>query len=775
MNTATKIGPASKVLVIEDNPGDARLVEIYLAESDLHNCQIVHKTTLGAGLETLETGVEFAAVLLDLTLPDSRGFETLEKLASRFPQNNIIVLTGLADKELGLRAVKAGAQDFLVKGAFDSDLLAKSLRFSIERNKVLKRLEETQRLANIGHWEYHPGSGLFNASEELYHIFGCPPEMRFTTWNETLSSQSPFSLLAQAQAIAAKGGTYREDLKVSLASGGFCYIYIQCRSSYREDGSFFFQGIVQDITERKLTEQEMIKSRERYQEVFTKSKDALFICTLEGRILDFNHATTQLLGYSPEELLALPQLLQLCRQESRQQELLAQLRQNGAVQDFELQILNKQGEVRDCLVTASTLNSEDLEGYSIMLRDVTAHRQAEEFRKARDLAQQKEQMKEQFLASISHEMRTPMNAILGMSNILLQSGLVPSQTQLVESIKSSSAILLGVVNDILEISEFQNGKLVFQHEPFDLDYLLRELVNVMQYKAQEKDIYLQADKAPDVPGLLKGDKLRLNQILYNLVGNAIKFTDKGKVQIFVEKISQGEGGVRLKFSVEDTGIGIEKADLGAIFDTFTRVRHRDRLYEGTGLGLSICRHLVEMQQGKIEATSTPGRGSVFFFELFFEQAEALTQPDSLLDEIEETLPSDASFRLLLVEDHKLNQLVATKILLRRWENLQLATAENGREAIELLQRRDFDIVLMDIQMPVMDGYETTRFIREQMPPEKSGIPILAMTAHAHISKEDRFSACRMDNFILKPFEPEELYYKVAKHVSKRQGFPTTQR
>ena len=423
--------------------------------------------------------------------------------------------------------------------------------------------------------------------------------------------------------------------------------------------------------------------------------------------------------------------------------------------------------MRDCLVTASLIISEDLEGYSIMLRDVTAHRQAEEFRKARDLARQKEQMKEQFLASISHEMRTPMNAILGMSNILLQSGLTPEHAQLVESIKSSSGILLGVVNDILEISELQNGKVVFEHEPFDLDYLLRELVNVMQYKAQEKDIYLQADKAPDVPRLLKGDKLRINQILYNLVGNAIKFTDKGHVKIFVEKISQSGSGVHLKFSVEDTGIGIAEADLGAIFDTFTRVRHKNRLFEGTGLGLSICRHLVELQQGKIGATSEPGRGSVFFFELFFEQAEALVQPGSLLEEIEGALPSDATFHLLLVEDHKLNQLVATRILLRRWENLQLATAENGREAIELLQQRDFDIVLMDIQMPVMDGYEATSYIREQMPPEKSGIPILAMTAHAHISKEERFSTCRMDNFILKPFEPEELYYKVAKHVSRK--------
>ena len=179
----------NRVLLIEDNPGDARLVEILLMESDLLECEIINKTSLGDGMALLEEGEEFAAILLDLTLPDSRGFETLERLLAKFPNNNVIVLTGLADKSLGLMAVKAGAQDFLVKGAFDSDLLAKSLRFSIERSHVLKRLAETQRIANIGNWEFNPATGTFLASEEIYRIFGFPPRTTIFTGQEIQNPQ----------------------------------------------------------------------------------------------------------------------------------------------------------------------------------------------------------------------------------------------------------------------------------------------------------------------------------------------------------------------------------------------------------------------------------------------------------------------------------------------------------------------------------------------------------------------------------------------------------
>ncbi|MBI5916074.1 MAG: response regulator [Bacteroidetes bacterium] len=763
MAPLTTLVTTNKVLLVEDNPGDARLVEIYLSESDLQHCEVINAVTLAEAFDALDSGEEFAAILLDLTLPDSRGFETLEKMLARFPHKNIIVLTGYADKEMGLRAVKAGAQDFLSKGAFDSELLAKSLRFSIERNKVLKRLEETQRIANIGNWEYFPETSIFDASDEVYRIFGLPVEK---LQESALPDQSdyPLSVLQEIHEAAAIYGEVKKDLNVRQKDGGLRDVYVQCIVRQHESGQQVFQGIIQDITERKLAQRESEKSKERYQEIFTQSKDALFISTFDGKLVDFNQATIDVFGYSGEELRALEDVHSLYSPQERKNEFLLKLKDQKSVRDFDINIAHHNGEMRECTMTATVVATDDFQGYNCILRDVTELRQAEEMRKARDLAQRSAQMKEQFLASVSHDMRTPMNAILGMSNLLLQMDLPQEQNGLVHNIKQSSEILLGVVNDILEVSAIQNGKFVFANQPFDLAELLANLINVMQYKAQEKDLLLEAVSGPGVPRIVSGDKLRLTQILYNLVGNAIKFTDFGGVKITVDKLYDVSSGAQLKFMVEDTGIGIPEDKIDAVFETFTRILQKDRFYEGTGLGLPICKNLVELQGGKIGATSTLGRGSCFFFDLIFE-----TGADMKLDDAEPhtpafELPTDASFSLLLVEDHKMNQLVARKTLERKWKNLQITIAENGQIAIDLLREQAFDIVLMDLQMPVMDGYEATRFIRERFPPDRANMIILAMTAHAHVAKDEKFKELGMDDFVLKPFEPEDLFYKISKYV-----------
>src|SRR5690606_3472293 len=256
----------------------------------------------------------------------------------------------------------------------------------------------------------------------------------------------------------------------------------------------------------------------------------------------------------------------------------------------------------------------------------------------------------------------------------------------------SSEILLGIINDILEIATIQNGKIIFENEPFNLPDLLTNLVNVMQYKAKEKDLFLELSVDDQIPGLLKGDKLRLNQILFNLVGNAIKFTDEGRVKIIVEKLNDFEGGIHLRFAVEDTGIGIPEDKLDSIFESFTRIRKKDRIYEGTGLGLSITKSLIEQQGGKISAVSKLEEGSNFYFDLIFETA---AEPKNQHEPLPPVLDKDLKFSLLLVEDHKMNQMVARKTLERQWNNIKIAIAENGQEAIEKLQNENFDIILMD--------------------------------------------------------------------------------
>lgn len=754
-----------RILLIEDNPGDARLVEILLEESDLVQCDIINKTSLAAGMQLLEEGQQFGAILLDLYLPDSQGFETLEQLLDRFPNNNVIVLTGLADKSIGLNAVKAGAQDFLVKGAFDTELLAKSLRFSIERNKVIKRLELTQRIAHIGHWECSKANQWFAASEEVYRIFGLPINTNYK-YSDVQNSLNPFYLFNAIQEETLTKGEVSRDVTIKIEGQGNRHILIQCTKNKTGQTGLEIQGIVQDITERKKAEEVLTKSKERYQEIFTQSKDAIYICTFDGQFIDFNTSTEELFGYSTQELLQLDDLHDSYYTPEKKNEFLLKLKVQKSIKDFPIQIANKRGDVRDCLLTANLLVDEDFVGYNCIVRDITERIQAEKLRKARDLSAQSARMKEQFIASISHEMRTPMNAILGMSNILIDMGLQGEELNLVGSIKQSSEILLGIVNDILEISAMQNQKIVFENNNFDLHELLDNLVNVMQYKAQEKDLYFEVIYGIDIPQFLVGDKLRLNQVLYNLVGNAIKFTDNGFVKIYVKKLHDIADGAQLQFLVEDSGIGIAKDKIEAVFESFTRIRSKDRIFEGTGLGLSICKNIVEQQGGKISATSELGTGSKFFFDLIFEIGQAETDNNGN-DEEEIFIDEEATFSLLLVEDHKMNQLVAKKTLTRKWKNIRLEIAGNGKIAIEKLEKSEFDIILLDIQMPVMDGYETAKYIREEMPEKIANLPILAMTAHAHLARDNKFAEFGMDDCVLKPFVPEDLFRKITVYLNQR--------
>ncbi|MEL6923175.1 MAG: PAS domain S-box protein [Bacteroidota bacterium] len=501
------------ILLIEDNPGDARLVELLLGESDLLNCKITHHVTLSEGMAALEQEDNFAAILLDLSLPDSRGFITLEKLLDKYPNNNVIVLTGLSDKKLGIDAVKSGAQDFLIKGEFDSDTLSKSLRYSIERNKVLQRLEETQRLAGIGHWEFNPGTLTFTASDEVYRIFGSSKREISITNEEIENPASIFNVFQEIHQEALNNQSVRKDVAIPTRDGSRRYVSIQCNANKNEENMLMLNGIIQDITDRKKAEQEIEKSKERYQDVFTKSKDAIYICTLQGKFVDFNQATQELFGYTAEELAQ--QNANLLYQPAKAQvEFIQKLKEKKSVKDFEIEIQPKEGEVKYCLISASIVMTDGDEGYNAIVRDITEQKQAEALRKARDLARQSAKMKEQFIASISHEMRTPMNAILGMSNLVIKTDLDKEQFEYISSIKQSSELLLGIVNDILEISTIENGKIKFEDKDFNLHDLLKNCMDVMRYKVKEKVLNFELIMDDNVPKYIKGDKFKSGTVQF---------------------------------------------------------------------------------------------------------------------------------------------------------------------------------------------------------------------------------------------------------------------
>ncbi|MFK7978606.1 MAG: response regulator [Saprospiraceae bacterium] len=520
---------------------------------------------------------------------------------------------------------------------------------------------------------------------------------------------------------------------------------------------FIKQEMVEKVSKIKQTNQQL------YQDIFNQSKDAIYICNLEGRLVDFNQATFELFAFSEEELLEI-EIHNLFHTKEKKREFLYALVSNKSVTEFPMEIEQKNGKIRKCLISASMIRTTEFTGYSGLLRDITEQKKANDLRKARDIARQSAKMKEQFIANISHEMRTPMNAILGMSNLAIQTNLSKEQYSYVSSIKQSSEVLLGVVNDILVISEIQNSQLKFDYKFFDLNELLHNLINLVQFKATEKGLRLSLQMKEGIPKIVQGDKLRLNQILYNLVLNAIKFTAKGRVNILVENQNESNDFVQLKFTIEDTGIGIPLDKIDAIFETFTLIREQGMEQEGKGLGLPIAKNLVEQQGGKIGVKSELGRGSEFYFDLLFEIGEEVF-PEPIQAKAAATLDKGA-IRVLLVEDHKMNQLVAIKTLEKHWSDIEITVANDGQEGVAILAEKDFDIILMDIQMPNMNGYEATRYIRHKMLPEKAEIPILAMTAHAHVAKNEKFREYGMDDCILKPFEPKELFRKITEYTFK---------
>ena len=750
-----------RILLVEDNPADADLVRLALSETELFDGRLETCDSLRGALELLESGRKFGAILLDLSLPDSRGFETLRRLLERFPDNNVIVLTGVADRRLGVAAVRAGAQDFLAKDRLDADQLDKSLRFSIERSRVLKRLEETQRIARIGNWEYQPATDRVTLSDTLFRIFDVQGIPNTLTLAALVAENPVFRLLERAHEQTGTDVALRRDYQIRLRDNRLRYLTVRCQLD--RDGGGRYAGVVQDITERKEAERAVTQSRERYEAIFNKSKDAIYIATLEGRMEHCNDATLRLFGYSQADLMAVEDIhAQLYYPQGRVNEFLLKLKAQRSIKDFEIEVVHRNKEVRYCLISANLQISDNFAGYNGIVRDITERKQAEKLRKARDLTARTAKMKEQFIASVSHEMRTPMNAILGMSNLLAKMDLAEEPRELVGSIKQSSEILLGIVNDILEISTIQNGKVIFDHKPFELRTLLKNLVQVMRYKAQEKALQFEVILDEAIPAVLVGDPLRLNQILYNLVGNAIKFTDRGFVKIYGKKLYDIGDSVQLKFIVEDTGIGIPADKVEAVFESFTRVRTKERIYEGTGLGLAIVKNLVEQQGGKAGATSKLGEGAKFYFDLIFERGEAaaLVEPAAAEDAFDPATP----FRLLLVEDHKMNQLVARKTLQKQFPNVALTIANHGKEAIEILANNDFDIVLMDIQMPLLDGYETTALLRK-MRPSVAQLPVLAMTAHANVAKDKKYLDHQMNDYVLKPFDPDNLFRKIGQYVS----------
>ena len=376
---------------------------------------------------------------------------------------------------------------------------------------------------------------------------------------------------------------------------------------------------------------------------------------------------------------------------------------------------------------------------------------------AKNAAEEATKTKSQFLSTMSHEIRTPLNAVIGLSHILLNENPRNNQVQNLETLHFSANHLLSLLNDILDFSKLESGKFVFEAMGFDLNSLINKLYRSFECQAKQKQLSLVLD-APQFLYQVRGDSVRLSQILTNLIGNALKFTSEGSIQLILETETETSGQISILFRVKDTGIGIPLDKQALIFNQFEQANNdTSRKYGGTGLGLAICKKLVQLQGGEIGVRSEPGDGAEFWFRLTFEKGKpienALPEKESSMAWKNQKL---SGMKVLLVEDNKVNRMIGTKFL-KRW-NINTETAENGRLAVEkLIGDTTFDVILMDLNMPEMGGIEAAGHIRSMTGEYYQNVPIIALTADVspNIHEETRMSG--MNDYLSKPFDPEKLF------------------
>jgi PAS domain S-box-containing protein len=504
---------------------------------------------------------------------------------------------------------------------------------------------------------------------------------------------------------------------------------------------------------------ELRKASEDYRRIFENAHDPILIFRPEDeRVLNVNRRACEIYGFSREEFLGLS-LMDVSENVERGRGQVIQTMEKGVFYNFDSVQRRKDGSRMFLEINASAIEYDGKPAILSINRDVTERRKAEELRLAKEAAEQADQAKSRFLANMSHEIRTPMAGVLGLVDLLLKTELSPAQRGYGELIQSSAASLLRLIDDVLDFSKIEAGRLSLEQVPFDLHAALREIVELLRFRAGEQGTDLGLAIRPEVPEWVLGDPGRLRQVLTNLVGNAVKFTAGGTVDVEVERLADG----RVRFHVRDTGIGIPQEARDRLFSLFSQAdSSTSRRFGGSGLGLAISQRIVEQMGGEIGYESTPDVGSVFWFVLPLAPAQP-PAPVALLPGRPAALgPNGRRHRILVAEDNAINQLVITHELAVL--GYEVTAVNNGLEALQALERSPFDLILMDCQMPELDGYEATRRIREGVA-ESREIPIVALTAHALKEDLERCLAAGMNDTITKPFREEMLRQKLERWLN----------
>jgi PAS domain S-box-containing protein len=637
----------------------------------------------------------------------------------------------------------------------------------LKRSELM--LNETQQLTHSGSWEQDIITGKNYWSKEAFNIFGLPitdegPSTE--AFDKMIYPEDRDKYLDAIRKALHAGENSSFDLRIVLESGEVKHIHAIGQPFFNEQGKLTkLHGAIMDITQRKKAE-ETIRQKEELLRTFIEytpaaiamlDRNMVYIAASKVWTTSYKLNYTQIIGKSHYEVFPdIPDVWKEYHRRCLAGEVLSCeedpfVRESGHVEWIKWEIrpwYEKENEVGGIVMFTEVI-TEQKDAKEALIR-------------AKEQAEQAAIAKSEFLSTMSHEIRTPMNAVIGFTHLLMQNPR-EDQVEYLKTLKFSAENLLVLINDILDFNKIEAGMIVFEEVDFSIKDLVSNIREAMVQKAREKDIQLKLLVDDELPDVLIGDPVRLGQIITNLVSNAVKFTDKGKVVITASLINRDDKKTVIGFEVKDTGIGIPEDKQQYIFESFTQASsNTTRRFGGTGLGLAITRRLLELQGSSIELKSKVGEGSVFSFELTFQNSwSKLEKPGIITSLSKESL---SGTRLLIAEDNQTNVLLAQQFF-KQWD-VECDVAENGIIALQLVQTNDYDLVLMDLQMPEMDGYDTTRKIRELADTKYKQLPVIALTASAMLNIQDRAFLVGMNAYISKPFNPDELYLKIKQFRKK---------
>ena len=733
--------------------------------------------------------------LLDLAPEDLVGTSFVGSIVPEHKPNVLgalaALLSGVTDQSCSYQQLRRSGEPIWVEAVFrllrdddgnPSEVIA-SVR-DVSRRKEIEdkaaaawaKLRENNRLfgmagslASIGHWRFDLNADNLVWSDEMFRIYGIkigapPPLARAMDYYHPDDRERVEATVAQALVDRCD---FSFGARLVRADGSVRHVLAQGQVELDDvSAPIGMFGVFQDVTDRTLAAETLRESEARFRLITEQASDMIALIDLDGVCLFMSPASTSILGISPTDIIGTRPILRVHEEDRPAVQAYREGLRTGATApgvSQRFRMARADGDYVWIEASSRLASLGNIPCIVTVWRDVSSQMAIEaELKSAKTEAEAASLAKANFLANMSHEIRTPMNGVIGFAELLLSSDLTDEQRRDAGLIAESGRTMMKLLNDILDLSKIEAGQLDVIAEPFDLPHALRACGKLLGPSAAQKRLDLAVTVADDVPRVVLGDALRVRQIVLNLLGNAIKFTEHGKVELAVQ-MTEIDGEQRLKISVSDTGIGIAPERQGSIFEQFVQADHSiTRRYGGSGLGLAISNRLAQLMGGCIGLESRPGEGTTVTFHLPAVAAENPADAPGPLPRPATRL-AQRSARVLLAEDHEVNQILVRAMLGKAGHDVTVvADGQQAVEAVRLSVARGtrFDLVFMDMQMPVMDGLAATRTIREMEPADERRLPIVALTANAFASDLEACRAAGMDDHVAKPVSMEALLLAV---------------